>query len=227
MPASPETVAVVLAAEADRDLHPVTITMRAATIAARAPRPGPARPVPVAGHRGSSGRDPASARVRPQRRAQALELGPLARIVELVALDAEDLCFEPVRGLLVSVRRSKTDQPQQGELVAVPYAQQPALAADPTALPSACEGQSGSRATLEIRFPRLARLLHLFGLLAIHFAPPRPRGHGELPHRPRGSRTPRTRGWTQRPRNGLHPSPGRRGNRRRPPALRLPGERSG
>lgn len=34
LPASPETVAVFLAAEADRDLHPVTITKRAAAIAA-------------------------------------------------------------------------------------------------------------------------------------------------------------------------------------------------
>ena len=34
MPAAPETVAAFLAAEADRDLRPVTITKRAAAIAA-------------------------------------------------------------------------------------------------------------------------------------------------------------------------------------------------
>ena len=41
---------------------------------------------------------------------------------ELVALDVEDLEFDPARGLLVTVRKSKTDQDQGGARVAVAYA---------------------------------------------------------------------------------------------------------
>jgi hypothetical protein len=91
--------------------------------------------------------------VRPLRKAQPLELEPLARLVdtidaatlaglrdrailllgfvaalrrsELVALDVEDLQFEAARGLLVMIRRSKAEQEQVGAQVAVPYAQQP------------------------------------------------------------------------------------------------------
>ena len=40
---------------------------------------------------------------------------------ELVALDVEQLQFTP-RGLLVTITRSKTDQDQAGQTVAVPYA---------------------------------------------------------------------------------------------------------
>ena len=54
-----------------------------------------------------------------------LGFGAALRRSELVALDAEDLCFDTVRGLLVTIRRSKTDQLQQGEFVAVPNAQDP------------------------------------------------------------------------------------------------------
>lgn len=43
---------------------------------------------------------------------------------ELVALDVEDLDFDPTRGLLITVRKSKTDQEQHGEQIAVPFAQQ-------------------------------------------------------------------------------------------------------
>jgi hypothetical protein len=75
MPASPETVAAFLAAETDRDLHPVTITKRAAAIAAahRAqgqPSPFQSRAIAavLAGLRRTRG-------VRPQRRARAPELG--------------------------------------------------------------------------------------------------------------------------------------------------------
>jgi site-specific recombinase XerD len=153
MPAAPETVAAFLAAEADRDLHPVTITKRGAAIAAAhrahgqpSPCESPAIAAVLAGIRRTRG-------MRPQRKAQALELEPLARMTELihtgtlaglrdhallllgfaaalrrselVALDVEDLAFHAVRGLLVTVRRSKTDQHQQGELVAVPYSQGP------------------------------------------------------------------------------------------------------
>jgi site-specific recombinase XerD len=91
--------------------------------------------------------------VRPLRKAQPLELEPLARLLEpidtstlaglrdramlllgfaaalrrseLVALDVEDLHFDPSRGLLVTIRRSKADQEQEGAQVAVPYAQEP------------------------------------------------------------------------------------------------------
>ena len=151
MPAAPETVAAFLAAEADRELHPVTITKRAAAIAAAHRAQGQPNPCesPViaavlAGIRRTRG-------IRPQRKAQALELEPLGRMVglidtgtlaglrdcallllgfaaalrrsELVALDVEDLRFDSARGLLVTIRRSKMDQGGEGQLVAVPYAQ--------------------------------------------------------------------------------------------------------
>ena len=41
---------------------------------------------------------------------------------ELVALDLADLSFDPVRGVLVRVRRSKTDQTGAGVEVAIPFA---------------------------------------------------------------------------------------------------------
>ena len=73
MPASPETLAAYLAAEADRDLHPVTITKRAAAIAAAhrsqgqpSPCESPAIAAVLAGIRRTRG-------MRPQRKAQALE----------------------------------------------------------------------------------------------------------------------------------------------------------
>ena len=44
---------------------------------------------------------------------------------ELVALDVSDLEFDAARGLLVTVRRSKADQEQEGARVAVPYALEP------------------------------------------------------------------------------------------------------
>ena len=153
MPAAPETVAAFLAAEADREFRPVTIGKRAAAIAAahRAqdePNPCDSGAVAavLAGIRRQHG-------VRPLRKAQPLELEPLARLVEpidvatlaglrdrallllgfaaalrrseLVALDVEDLDFDAARGLLVTVRRSKADQEQEGAQVAVPYAQAP------------------------------------------------------------------------------------------------------
>ena len=91
--------------------------------------------------------------VRALRKARPLELEPLARLVdridtatlaglrdrallllgfaaalrrsELVALDVPDLEFDAARGLLVTVRRSKADQEQEGAQVAVPYALKP------------------------------------------------------------------------------------------------------
>lgn len=41
---------------------------------------------------------------------------------ELVALDVSDLTFDPARGVLVRVRRSKTDQAAEGADVAIPFA---------------------------------------------------------------------------------------------------------
>ena len=91
--------------------------------------------------------------MRPLRKAQPLELEPLARLLEpidiatlaglrdramlllgfaaalrrseLVALDVEDLHVDAARGRLVTVRRSEADQEQEGAQVAVPYAQEP------------------------------------------------------------------------------------------------------
>jgi integrase len=119
IPAAPATVAAFLAAEADREFRPVTIARR---------------------EHGT----------RPLRKAHRLELDSLQRLLnpideaalgglrdrallllgfaaalrrsELVALDVSDLEFDPARGLLVTVRKSKTDQDQEGARVAVPYA---------------------------------------------------------------------------------------------------------
>ena len=84
MPAAPETVAAFLAAEADRDLHPVTIAKRAAAIAAAhrgQDQPNPCDSAAIAavlaGIRRTRG-------TRPQRKAQALELEPLARMTERI-----------------------------------------------------------------------------------------------------------------------------------------------
>jgi integrase len=89
--------------------------------------------------------------IAPLRRARPLELEALERVVaaidsgsraglrdrallllgfaaalrrsELVALDVADLDFDPSRGLVVTIRRSKTDQEQAGARVAIPFAQ--------------------------------------------------------------------------------------------------------
>lgn len=153
MPAAPETVAAFLAAEADREFRPVTIAKRAAAIAAahRAQdHPNPCDSGAVAAVLAGIRRERGT---RPLRRAKPLELDPLARLVEpidtttfsglrdramlllgfaaalrrseLVAVDVEDLDFDAARGLLITIRRSKADQEQEGTQVAVPYAQQP------------------------------------------------------------------------------------------------------
>ena len=149
LPAAPATVAAFLAAEADREFRPVTITRRAAAIAAahRAQdHPNPCDSAAVAkvltGIRNTLGVD--------ARQVDPLALGPLAQLLEpiatdtlqglrdrallllgfaaalrrseLVALDVEDLRFDVERGLTIRIRKSKTDQQQAGALVAVPYA---------------------------------------------------------------------------------------------------------
>jgi site-specific recombinase XerD len=150
IPATPATVAAFLAAEADREFRPVTITRRAAAIAAahRAQdHPNPCDSGAVAAVLSGIRRQHGTRAVRT---AAPLELDPLARLVdpidlatlagrrdrallllgfgaalrrsELVALDVQDLEFDAARGLLVTIRRSKTDQDQAGATVAVPYA---------------------------------------------------------------------------------------------------------
>ncbi|MDB4928633.1 MAG: integrase [Myxococcaceae bacterium] len=50
-----------------------------------------------------------------------LGFGGALRRSELVALDVQDLTFDPARGVVVRVRRSKTDQTAEGADVAVPF----------------------------------------------------------------------------------------------------------
>ena len=150
IPATPATVAAFLASEADREFRPVTIARRAAAIAAahRAQdHPNPCDSGAVAAVLSGIRRQLGTA---PTRRAAPLDLEPLARLLEpikqdtlagrrdrallllgfgaalrrseLVALDVEDLTFDLRRGLLVTIRASKTDQEQAGTQVAVPYA---------------------------------------------------------------------------------------------------------
>ncbi len=151
LPATPATVAAFLASEADREFRPVTITRRAAAIAAahRAQdHPNPCDSGAVAavlsGIRHQHGTralrtaaplelDPAGPRLLEPidpatlaglRDRALLRLGLAAalrrcgaaalRRSELVALDVEDLAFDASRGLLVTIRRSKTDQERAG-----------------------------------------------------------------------------------------------------------------
>jgi integrase len=51
--------------------------------------------------------------------------GGAFRRSELVALDVGDLTFDPARGVIVRVRRSKTDQLGEGADVAIPFGSQP------------------------------------------------------------------------------------------------------
>jgi len=150
MPAAAATVAAFLAAEADRGFRPVTIGRRAAAIAAahRAQdHPNPCDSGAVAAVMSGIRREHGTA---PLRKAKPLELDPLGRLLEpidtatlagrrdrallllgfaaalrrseLVRLDVEDLDVDPARGLLVTIRKSKSDQERAGATVAVPYA---------------------------------------------------------------------------------------------------------
>ncbi len=150
IPAAPASVAAFLAAEADREFRPVTIGRRAAAIAAahRAQdHPNPCDSGAVQAVMSGIRREFGTA---PRRQAKPLELAPLARVVEpielttrtayrdrallllgfaaalrrseLVALDVEDVDFDPAKGVLLTIRRSKTDQERAGAQVAVPYA---------------------------------------------------------------------------------------------------------
>lgn len=150
LPAAPAAVAAFLAAEADREYRPVTIARRAAAIAwaHRAhDQPNPCDSAAVAQVLAGIRRQD---RTGPARKAAPLELDPLERLLtpidastlaglrdrallllgfaaalrrsELVALDTSDLEFDAANGLLLTIRKSKTDQEQQGAKVAVPYA---------------------------------------------------------------------------------------------------------
>jgi site-specific recombinase XerC len=55
--------------------------------------------------------------------------GGAFRRSELVALNVEDLAFDPARGVVVRVRRSKTDQTAEGADVAIPFGSQPEVCA--------------------------------------------------------------------------------------------------
>jgi site-specific recombinase XerD len=150
IPAAPATVAAFLAAEADREFRPVTIARRAPAIAAAHRAQDQANPgdsgavaAVMSGIRRAHGTEP-------RQQAKPLELDPLGRLLEpidattlaglrdralillgfsaalrrseLVALDVQDLRFDLGRGLTVTIRRSKTDQEREGQVVAVPCA---------------------------------------------------------------------------------------------------------
>lgn len=151
LPAAPATVALYVTVRARSD-HPTTIGRRLAAIAAahdRAGWPSPTRDRRVAGVvRGVRRR----LGVGPRRQVAPAVTAELRRMVEacpdrligtrdravlllgfaaalrrseLVALDVEDL-EERDEGLVVTVRRSKTDQEGAGHVVGVPYGSHPA-----------------------------------------------------------------------------------------------------
>jgi site-specific recombinase XerD len=146
MPASPATVAAYLAALADSGLKASTITRRAAALtsahrSAGFPPPTASDPVKAVlkGIRRSIGvapspKSPATARtvsrmvakcpdtVRGKRDRALLLLGFAAalRRSELAALNIEDL-ERTNEGMIVHIRRSKTDQDGTGQSVAVPF----------------------------------------------------------------------------------------------------------
>ena len=150
IPAEPATVAAFLAAEADRGFRPVTAgaaRRRSPPRTAPQDHPNPCDSGAVAAVMSGIRREHGT---KPLRRAAPLELEPLARLIELidtatlaglrdrallllgfaaamrrselVALDVEDLEFDAVRGLKLTIGKSKTDQEQAGAQVAVPYA---------------------------------------------------------------------------------------------------------
>jgi len=147
LPASPETVAAFLAAEADAGLKPATLGQRVAAIrwaheAAGQESPTKAKLVAAAlkGIRRKLGVAPirkapatvdrlaamvakADLSTLKGKRDKALLLFGFAsamRRSELVALTVEDL-EETKRGLLVTLRRSKTDQEGKGQQRAIPF----------------------------------------------------------------------------------------------------------
>lgn len=146
LPAEPATVAAYLSAMADAGRRYSTIDTHLAAISQAhvfAGFPSPRRAAVVAqtlrGIRSTLGTRPskvdavtpqqlraackaAGPGVRGDRNRAMLLLGWCAalRRSEIVALDVADLRFD-VRGLVVTIRRSKTDQAGAGEEVAVPY----------------------------------------------------------------------------------------------------------
>lgn len=148
MPATPETTAAFLSDEASQGLRPATIAVHASAIAYShrlAGHPNPCDTVLIRdllrGIRRTQGVAPRQApaltlarlaaalvgldrsSVRGRRDAALLTLGfaLAARRSELVALDIQDL-EDDGDGLLVRIRRSKTDQEGQGAVLYVPLA---------------------------------------------------------------------------------------------------------
>jgi site-specific recombinase XerC len=68
---------------------------------------------------------PADLRALRNRALVLLGFGGAFRRSELVTLDVDDLTFDPARGVVVRVRRSKTDQLGEGADVAIPYGSHP------------------------------------------------------------------------------------------------------
>ncbi len=70
---------------------------------------------------------PSNLRAMRNRALVLLGFGGAFRRSELVALDVGDLTFDPARGVVVHVRRSKTDQTGEGADVAIPFGSQPTV----------------------------------------------------------------------------------------------------
>ncbi len=151
LPASPETVAAFLAAEADAGLKPATLGQRLAAIAWAHEAAGvdsptkaklvtatlrgirrklgtaPSRKAPATADRLAAMVTHADASTLKGLRDRALLLFGFAsamRRSELVALGVEDL-EATKRGLLVTLRRSKTDQEGGGHQRAIPFGRRP------------------------------------------------------------------------------------------------------
>ena len=157
VPIEAALVAAFLASEAERGRRPVTIERRAAAIAflhrsrdATNPCDSAAVSTVVSGIRREHGTAPlrqvlalevdmlesliaaivpTTLQGKRDRAIVLLGFGAAMRRSELVALDVRDLKFT-AKGLLVTVRSSKTDQVKKGATIAVPYAKaRPALCA--------------------------------------------------------------------------------------------------
>ncbi|MDE2099705.1 MAG: tyrosine-type recombinase/integrase [Patescibacteria group bacterium] len=150
LPASPETVAVYLAAEADAGRRPSTLTRRISAISQAhqaAGHPTPTTDAPVAavmaGIRRVHGTAPqakaAATTADLRRMVETLPQGLLGirdralllvgfagalRRSELVGLDVIDVAIGD-QGATITLRRSKTDQEGQGRLVGIPYGSHP------------------------------------------------------------------------------------------------------
>ena len=85
-----------------------------------------AAPLTAEGVRSIVANLPSNLRAIRNRALVLLGFGGAFRRSELVALDVGDLTFDPARGVVVRVRRSKTDQTGEGADVAIPFGLQSA-----------------------------------------------------------------------------------------------------